>query len=362
VADAALLRMSIMTRPGVINVSIAILFQCIYTVSYAEDKMSFTYKEDIIKGIMEFRFVYADGPFATGTAKEFAAFVESKHIRTGAVVLLNSPGGLVSEALDLGRAIRAAGLDTEIGVQKETNNGSGECYSACTLAFLGGLNRTIPKEAIFGVHRFSSTNADLSSNEALDVGQIEMSQIAEYVAYMGVSPKFVNEMVRSPSGSINMLTQGQLRDLRVITPRFQTDWEIKTFSGRFYVLGSTQTNGGLDKMMALCDHHGIVAMMLFNTSGEYMDNALKYTSTYRWSFDGQEIEIPEQDIIEHVKRTGPDYVGTTVRVTPETLRRLMKTSELGFMMVPPSKQIFQGWTSDFQGGRQKFFGFVKTCH
>jgi hypothetical protein len=31
-------------------------------------------------------------------------------------------------------------------------------------------------------------------------------------------------------------------------------------------------------------------------------------------------------------------------------------------MVPPSKQIFQGWTRDFQGGRQKFFGFVKTCH
>jgi hypothetical protein len=57
-----------------------------------------------------------------------------------------------------------------------------------------------------------------------------------------------------------------------------------------------------------------------------------------------------------------DYVGTTVRLTPKTLYRLANASELGFMMVPPSKQIFQGWTSDFQGGKQKFFGFVNTCH
>jgi hypothetical protein len=70
----------------------------------------FTYKEDVFKGVMDFRFIYADGLFASGTAKEFFSFVESKHISAGAVVFLNSPGGLVSEALDLGRAIRAARL------------------------------------------------------------------------------------------------------------------------------------------------------------------------------------------------------------------------------------------------------------
>ena len=111
--------------------------------------MSFTYKPFIIPGIMEFRFVYADGPFAIGTAKEFVSFVESKHISAGAVVLLNSPGGFVSEALDFGRAICAAGFDTEVGVQKEAADGSGECYSACALAFLGGVNSNNPKERNF---------------------------------------------------------------------------------------------------------------------------------------------------------------------------------------------------------------------
>ena len=332
--------------------------------SGGEDRrMTFSYKpnEDAFKGICDFRFIYADGPIVTGTAKEFLSFIQSQNITAGTVVFFNSPGGLVSEALELGREIRSAGFDTTVGTQKGPAGSSGECYSSCTLAFLGGINRTIPEKAIFGVHRFSS-DVSLSSKEALDIGQIQMSGITEYSAYMGVSPDFALEMVRSPSSSINILTQDELKTLKVITPIFQTNWEIKTESGKFYLLGTTQTNGGVDKMIFLCDHKVILAMMLFNTSGEYMDSALKYTSTYQWSFDGQEVEIPDRNIIDHVKRTGRDYVGATVLVTKETLNRLSTTSELGFMMVPASKTVFQGWTSDFRSGKEKFFGFVNSCH
>jgi hypothetical protein len=35
------------------------------------DAMSFTYKEDKFPGIMDFRFVYATGPFVQGTAERF---------------------------------------------------------------------------------------------------------------------------------------------------------------------------------------------------------------------------------------------------------------------------------------------------
>jgi hypothetical protein len=350
------------TRPSLLCVALAVLLQPFCQVSWAAaNRMTFSYKQDIFKGVMEFRFVYADGPFVPGTAKEFVSFVQSKQIGAGAVVFLNSPGGLVSEALELGRAIRAASFDTTVGALDGGSGGGGECYSACTLAFLGGVNRTIPEKAIFGVHRFS-TDTQLSPKEALDIGQIQMSEITEYASSMGVSPEFVTEMVKSSPSSINVLTQEKLTSLGVITPRFATTWEIKTNSGNFYLLGSTRTNDGVDKMAVLCSRGSIIAMMLFNTSGEYMDNAVRYTSTYRWSFDGQEVEIPKGDIVERVKRTGPDYVGTTVLVTKETLRRLSNTSELGFMMVPPSKQIFQGWTSDFRSGKEKFFGFVNTCH
>jgi hypothetical protein len=129
---------SVMTRRGVLSTAIAMFLQCICSMSYAgEDRMSFTYKADTFKGVMEFRLLYADGPFVTGTAKEFASFIKSKQTTAGAVVIFNSPGGIVSEALELGRAIRAAGFDTDVGVEG-MHGRSGECYSACTLAFLGG--------------------------------------------------------------------------------------------------------------------------------------------------------------------------------------------------------------------------------
>jgi hypothetical protein len=81
-----------MTRPRAIYIAIAMLLKSGCAASYAEDRMSFTYKPFVVPGVMEFRFIYADGPFVRGTAKEFVSLVDSKHLGAGAVVLLNSSG------------------------------------------------------------------------------------------------------------------------------------------------------------------------------------------------------------------------------------------------------------------------------
>ena len=101
--------------------------------------------------------------------------------------------------------------------------------------------------------------------------------------------------------------------------------------------------------------------MLFNATGEYQQNALKGTNTYALEFDGEEVELKPDEIVKPVERSGDNYVSTTVRLSPRIINRLSHTSELGFKMVPRSKQIFQGWTSDFAGGRAEFAEFQKTC-
>jgi|SRR5208283_138360 len=154
-------------RPKLLCIAVAVFLQSLCQIGFAaDDKMTFAYKQDHFtfkeeqfNGHLDFRFVYAEGPIVPGTAEEVVSFIQSKQVSAGAVVILNSPGGLVSEALELGRAIRAAGFDTEVGAKESVDGG--ECYSACTLAFLGGVNRTIPEKAIFGVHRFS-TDTQLS--------------------------------------------------------------------------------------------------------------------------------------------------------------------------------------------------------
>ena len=95
--------------------------------------MTFTNKNDHFAQLgMDFRLIYANGLFVKSTAAEFRLFVEQNKIKDGAVVILESDGGSVAEALSMGRLIRQMGFDTEVTTH---------CFSSCTLAFIGGVRR-----------------------------------------------------------------------------------------------------------------------------------------------------------------------------------------------------------------------------
>ena len=79
--------------------------------------MSLSYQAHRYSGVTDFRFIYADGPITLGTAERFRRFVNTNQIKSGATVIFNSPGGSVSEALEVGRQIRAAGFDTSVGIK-----------------------------------------------------------------------------------------------------------------------------------------------------------------------------------------------------------------------------------------------------
>ena len=190
--------------------------------------MAFEYKADHFPGITDFRFIYANGVIAQGTAERFSRFVKDKQISSGAVVFFNSPGGSVGEALEIGRLIRAAAFETSLGTK---DGKDGVCFSACTLAFLGGVRRSVGTNMLFGVHRISTT-VPLTSSEALDMGQITIGQIVEYVSYMGVKAEFVTMLTQTGSEDINLLSEQTLKDLNVTTTPFVTSWELKVFGGR----------------------------------------------------------------------------------------------------------------------------------
>ncbi|MFZ3324391.1 MAG: hypothetical protein WA231_00200 [Methylocella sp.] len=159
-----------------------VCFLGLITSAFSQEiSMSFTYQAHRYPGVTDFRFIYAEGPITLGTAERFRTFVNENKIKGGAVVIFNSPGGQVSEALEMGRQIRAAGFDTSIGIKSKKEGGG--CFSACTLAFLGGVRRTTGSGTLFGVHRISA-KAELTVAQALEIGQITLGQIVEYVSYM----------------------------------------------------------------------------------------------------------------------------------------------------------------------------------
>src|SRR6516225_1699173 len=92
--------------------------------------------------------VLAEGNIDSTTVGAFNAYWYD-HPTTRRIIF-NSNGGVVIEALLLGRAIRKAGLDTYVGgLYRTPSNGYAagnllkieECYSACVYAFAGGVHR-----------------------------------------------------------------------------------------------------------------------------------------------------------------------------------------------------------------------------
>jgi hypothetical protein len=64
-------------------------------------------------------------------------------------VVFDSPGGNSYAGMEMGRLIRKLGLATRVAA-------TGTCFSACSMAFLGGVFRRVDPSGAYGVHMASS--------------------------------------------------------------------------------------------------------------------------------------------------------------------------------------------------------------
>src|SRR5688572_12598950 len=94
--------------------------------------------------------IILNGEIDAALANDFFSALEA---RPGArILLLNSPGGYVDNALQVAREVRRRGISTYVA------QGMG-CYSACAYIFFAGENRDVEGE--LGVHQISAEVADL---------------------------------------------------------------------------------------------------------------------------------------------------------------------------------------------------------
>ena len=56
-------------------------------------------------------------------------------------------------------------------------------------------------------------------------------------------------------------------------------------------------------------------MMLYNASGEYKEDVLKWTKIYRLDLDGKECTLSKNEIIEPVRVSGNDYISVVIHLT-----------------------------------------------
>jgi hypothetical protein len=147
------------------------------------------------------RTLYVSGPYGMRSEEAVRRALEQhKSVRE---VVLEGPGGRASAGFEIFRMIRSARLSTRVDTA---------CASACTIAFLGGVDRTVSPSGRLGFHRASFPGMDDDDMHESNRG------IRNFLVYSArLTPEFARRVIDTPSASIWVPTRAELLAGKVIT-------------------------------------------------------------------------------------------------------------------------------------------------
>jgi len=170
-------------------------------VAWAELRLDFrNYRVDYVASNRTIEII---GPFGPGIAEKLRQ-VLTKHPDVE-WVNLSSPGGAVTEGRRVRDLINSRHLNTYVRTV---------CVSACTLAFIGGAERVIHRDAVIGFHQYKFMFANFLFESLRDHTQ-EMDR--RFFAGRGVSREFLARMFDAPNSELLELSAEEAVKERVAT-------------------------------------------------------------------------------------------------------------------------------------------------
>ena len=160
--------------------------------------------------------VLAEGDIVDDTPRQVAAFLKQATV-IPQIVQFNSGGGSLFAALELGREIRRARWETGVATPGLSYLGArpGECDSACTFAFLGGVSRSMAAGSRFGVHRFWGKSDGDTQQETQKIA----GELVAYIREMGVSTEMYTLMTQGAPEQVKYLDPETMARLNITTSR-----------------------------------------------------------------------------------------------------------------------------------------------
>lgn len=152
----------------------------------------------------------ATGTITRGISEAFAAEVGKRgdYIKT---VVLNSPGGSVTDALAMGRLIRERKFATEVESGKY-------CASSCPLMFAGGVERRAGDKAAIGVHQVAAiSSASAAPRDEMDVAQRISARCQRYLGDMGINLQVWVHAMETPHDKLFIFKPDELKSLNIVT-------------------------------------------------------------------------------------------------------------------------------------------------
>jgi len=166
----------------------------IYTGDTALDDLTVTVSRDG-------RTLHVAGSYGVGSAEAVRRALEANPgIRT---VVLAGPGGRASVGFELYRLFQQHKLATRV---------DSACASACTIAFLGGVERSVSPGGRLGFHRASFPGM---SDDDMHESNRDLRRFMIYGAK--VTPEFVDRVFDTPPDSLWVPTPQELAAGRVVT-------------------------------------------------------------------------------------------------------------------------------------------------
>jgi hypothetical protein len=158
--------------------------------------------------------IYLDGPVDPGATSRVVSLILAEHV-THAVVYLNSPGGSLVTAMQLGRVLREHAFDTRVGARTTdaTRATTGTCHSACPFILAGGVRRSLETASAIGLHR-AANRVPVSDENAFQ--HVVETQVVEYLAEMGVRVEVARIMAAIPPDQVRNLTVDEALQLNLL--------------------------------------------------------------------------------------------------------------------------------------------------
>ncbi|TIM04445.1 hypothetical protein [Mesorhizobium sp.] len=217
-------------------------------------------------------WISAEGAIEAGTPAQLKRILK-KLGRRKLPIIVNSPGGNVDAALQLGRIIRKNKLDIAVGTTRfsdcwpgmkdcRSNDGKGAAYfgiasdggamcnSACPLMLAGGVGRVVGSWAHLGVHQITTTHfrtkrqyrttyrvvrgkkykvtTETVTQDNVGYKTYEMSKALErrlsaYLREMGVGRGVLDTMKATPASGIRQIALDDMLTMKLVTSRDSLD-------------------------------------------------------------------------------------------------------------------------------------------
>jgi len=297
--------------------------------------------------------IYLDGNIDPDAAARFGRVVAEKNIED-ASVYLNSQGGSLSGAMELGRLIRKHGFWTDVGrlAAEGDVDSPGVCFSACPFAYAGGVWRFLRKGSQIGVHRFYSAE---QTSDALAVAQEVSARITEYLVEMDVSTDIFSLMSRVPSDDIRVLTrEDALRTGIVNDGQGVPEWSVESSEAGFYLRGFQDSLYGPGTLVITCPGGSAVLLAMYDvTNAEEIVNG---STEGAIRVDDDMVPARSGRIwFEHGAALGSSDLDA------ETIGRIKDAGKMGFAFNGRIPGMFQGFAVEIGDAREKVKNFLNAC-